>query len=441
MNAEFKARYPAFIWPSVPRQKEVAEPAHRAAASRTPRAAAIVAPGPDGGLPSEFARLGWSRIAVTLDAQPATARGPMTPAGGDFTRTVPYRGSLRRTARELGELGVRAVVAGSPAGLALADRLADALDLPGNDPASTAARGDLGAQNQALTAHGLTALRLLRTTSRTRATQWAAFTALPAYVVTTAATTDNAPELVCRSPKEIAEAWHTLQAQQPGPPVPMVIREHVEGHRYLVNTLSGRDADGHVTHTVTDTWSCHHSPAHAVERLDLVPQHGRMGRLLALYIRRVLEALQVSTGATACELAYLPGRGPLLLSARAFADQAEAALAARLALGRDTHRDAAHCAIHDQSRTSVRAHGALHLLRVPLHPDRDGRLDRWMLRTIRQLPTVLHADSTLLPDAPVRAHVPPGELVLRSGDPRAVEADYRSIRAHERLGLYGGDAS
>ncbi|WP_371591226.1 hypothetical protein [Streptomyces sp. NBC_00470] len=345
-------------------------------------------------------------------------------------------------ARRLRALNVQAVVAGSPQGLQLTDRLARELGLPGNGAISTAARCDVGAQVEALAACGIAAPRLLRTNSLDRAREWAAFMALPAYVVTAADTGVDVTESVCASPREIGEAWHAVRSTLParGAGIGVAIREHLYGHRYVVHSISGR-GDVAPAHTVTDVWARHRSVTGATDRLELLPQSALMARLLTPYILRVLSALQVSTGPMSCEVVYTPGRGPLLLRATPMPDTSPAGRAVRTTLGSDVYRDTVYGAIHGRVRQPVRSPGPLHLTRVPLLPSADGALDRWLLRTIRYLPTVTHVDAQLMPRVPVTAHVSPGELVLRSSAERAVEADYRVIRAIEQLGLYAGGCS
>ncbi|WP_329583429.1 hypothetical protein [Streptomyces sp. NBC_01361] len=448
----FQAIYPPFNWPLAARTGRRTRPTDVSAAPQTatpvpsylaPRVAAVVAPYTDEGHAREFARLGWQQIAVLL--------GPgLLPAGaapevhGEFARTVLHDGGLRRTVRQLRMHQVRAVVAGSPMGVALAERLARELELPGNDPASTPARCDLGAQTKALAEHGITAPRMLHTTSLTEAQEWTRFCALPTYEVAPADTGVEVRARVCRTAQEIAEAWQSVSGALPrrgGRRPALVIREYLPGRRYVVHSLSGRGEDGTPEHTVTDAWAQSFTATGELDRMDLMSRHGLLPRVLSLYVLQVLGALEVSTGPLRCEIAYLPERGPVLLNARAFPEISAAGHCARTALGSDAFRDAAHAAIFDRSRRPVRSPGPLHLTRIRLLPTADGVLDRWLLRTITTLPTVTHADSTLMARAEVRSGVCPGEIVLRSSDEGAIEADFRVIRAVERLGLYEGARS
>ncbi|MFF1733744.1 hypothetical protein [Streptomyces sp. NPDC058247] len=446
--SRFEAFYPPFAWPRItnPRRRHLsiasaAEATPTRAQRPTPRVAAVVAPYQDAGHATELARLGWRRIAVEL-APGLLPQGATPQLHGAFIRTVVHDG-LRRTVRELSAHGVQAVVAGSPAGVPLADQLAHELGVPGNAPSSTAARCDLGAQSQALADHGVPTPRTLRTTSLVEALSWAEFCALPAYEVTAADTGSASETRLCRTGQEISDAWRTVGASAPrrgGSPV-LALREHIPGRRYVVNTFSGHGDDGTPEHTVTDVWSTTQTTAGALDRMDLMPRQSLLWRSLSLYTLRVLRALEVSVGPVRCEVAYAPGRGPVLIKARAYPEVSAAARAVREALGSDPYRDAVHGAIVGRRRQPVGSPGPLHLTQVPLLPTEDGHLDRWLLRTLTQLETVTHVDDALMPQVAVHGGTSPGELVLRHSSAQAIEADYRVIRAVERLGLYEGGLS
>ncbi|MFD4475996.1 hypothetical protein ACFWPU_07755 [Streptomyces sp. NPDC058471] len=117
----------------------LAAPAPAAAPPAHPSGtAAVVAPADAGDLylPA-LARHGWNSVAVTTT--PAAH-----PSGDGYLEHITHRSSLRRTAAHLKNLGVQAVIAGSPAGTALADRLADRLHLPGNAAETADIRRDTG---------------------------------------------------------------------------------------------------------------------------------------------------------------------------------------------------------------------------------------------------------------------------------------------------------
>ncbi|MEU2357697.1 glutathione synthetase [Streptomyces misionensis] len=388
---------------------------------------AVVAPSDAGDLyVPALARHGWNCVAVTLPG----ARQPRDTDG--YLRNLAHRGSLRRTAAHLAHLGVRAVVAGSPSGTALADRLAARLHLPGNDPSTTDIRHDIGLTSSALLNAGITAPRSIRTTRLASALNWAAFTQVPELVLEHADPAHRAPAYHCRTAVDIRSAWQALQhfGSQP-----VVLREHLTGLHYRIHTLTGPGADGTTDHTTTSIWSEIRTPSQQVCRADLLSCRGLISRSLALYTMRALTALGVRYGPAHAAVTFIPDRGPALLSLRTdpHADFAYEAL--RRATGQDPIRDTALLLTTGQRHAPLHQRSA-HVTKVALLPRSDGALDAHLLRTLATLPTVA-ATTPLHAGAQVRAGQTAGWLLLIADDSRAINQDYQVVRTIESLGLYG----
>ncbi|MFJ5588263.1 hypothetical protein ACIQCG_00765 [Streptomyces noursei] len=331
--------------------------------------------------------------------------GAATPSP-DATNTVLHQG-LRSTARQLRALGVSGIVPGSSQGVDLAARLAEQLDLPGNEPSTSMVRRDRDAQAKAWSRAGLPSARTVRSTSLPTALRWARFVNVPQLVVAPADTSVSGPARTCRAHAEIGLAWVPIRraAHHHSGSRHVVLQERIAGRQYTVRTTT---AEGQ--HTVTEIWALTHTPAGLLDRADLLPASSILNRPLKHLAGHALTALGVRHGAMRLRLAHHPERGPVLLSARV-----------------------------DVTPTHPRPAARLHTTRVTLHAPADGVLNRRLLRTVIQLPTVYRIEGELQPGVPItqthNRHTSPGVVELVGG-PAAVRADHDMIRRLEARGLY-----
>ncbi|MEV7869134.1 glutathione synthetase [Streptomyces sp. NPDC088124] len=388
--------------------------------------AAVVAPGNVGDLyVPALARHGWSSIAVTMPG----AHRPSDTVG--YRRVLTHHGSLCRTAAHLSRLEVRAVLAGSAAGIVLADRLASHLRLPGNDPDDI--RLDTGLTSATLLNSGITAPRGIRTRRLHNALKWAAFTQVSELILEHPDPAHSAPGYYCRTPTDIRSAWQHLQRSGDQP---FVLREHLPGTPYRIHTLTGPGPDGSTDHTITSIWSEIRTPGQQVCRADLLSRQGLLSRALALYMMRALTALGVRYGPARAAVTFIPDRGPALLSLRTDPHADFATEVLRRATGHDPIRDTVLLLTTGQRYEAAQRRSA-HATKVALLPQHNGALDPALLHTIVSLPTVA-ATTPLHPEAPVWAGRAAGWILLVADDSGAVQDDYQVIRAAERIGLYGG---
>ncbi|WP_455361263.1 hypothetical protein [Streptomyces sp. SYSU K21746] len=409
--------------------------------------AAVVAPhGDDGEYEREFALRGWQCVAVTLPSYTLPpAYAGMEPHSA-YAQRVSHAGSLRRTVKKLRAMNVSAVVAGSALGVELTDRLAHAMSLPGNDPATSLLRRDRGVQAAALADAGVAAPRGLRTDRLADALAWTDRWPLTEYVIAPADSSVAASARRCRNRSEVCAAWreirrvshrHTSEAH-------LVIQEYVPGPQYLVNSVTSRALDGTVEHVITEIWSETRTDQQLHDRSDLLGRHTLMARALSLYTMRVLDVLGVESGPVRSRIVFVPGRGAVLLAARAYARPSPAHDVTYAAHGSGPFHHAVDAAVCDGVQRAARGGSRVHLARVSLIAPQDGALDARLLRMLTTLPTVAQVVGPLRPSEPVRRTVDrstsPGELVLLAPTRRALEEDYRIIRAAEALGLYQGNA-
>lgn len=397
--------------------------------------AAVVAPGSGCGYAAAFARRGWRPVAVDLAPRlrpPALARLKTYDL---YAHRVEHHGSLRQTVKALRALGVSAVVAGSAAGIGLAERIAWQLDLPGADPAASLLRHDRGTQAAALARAGIAAPRGVRTMSLADALKWAEDHPLPGYLLAPAAVEVPVAPVTCEYELQISAAWTAMcrAAARHSGNAHLVLAERLPGCQYVVNSVT-RLVDGHPDHVVTDVWAETRTAGGRLVRTDLLDRHQLLTRVLSMYVLRVLDTLGMVCGPVSSRVVYSEGRGPVLVSALAVPGTSPGDAALRAATGRDRFADAVDAVISPLPAQPVRIPTGHRIVRVHLHPGNSGRIDPWVARSLRRLPTVVAVGADPQPDPPAAARAG-GEIVLSSSDPEAVEADYRTIRALERACL------
>ncbi|MET9427808.1 MULTISPECIES: hypothetical protein [unclassified Streptomyces] len=399
---------------------------------------AVVAPyGDDGGHISEYSRLGWDCIAVVLpDHQRPAAYRDHTAAAPGYSATVVHSG-MRRTVRNLVARRTDLVVAGSGLGVELADRLSQALGLPGNDRDTTFVRTNRAIQAAALADSGIASAASMYSTDVMDALKWADMARFPSYVVAPADSSVTAQPVICSTPAEVVTAWRRARraAQYQASSCEVMIQQHISGPQYLIQTVSGPTIGEHL---VSAAWAELRTDTKVHDRSVLLNHRGLLFRRLVLYAQRVLPVLGIDQGAARLRVAWCDQYGPVLLSARAFAQPSPAA---------DYSPAVSHIAAAARAATSeglgrTSANAEHTVMRVSLVAPDDGCvLDAALLQTIRTLPTLAHLIRLARPGSPLRKTLnrasSPGELVL-VGAARAVENDYQLIRFIERVGLYEG---
>ncbi|EFL29504.1 predicted protein [Streptomyces viridochromogenes DSM 40736] len=397
---------------------------------------AVVAPDNECRYAAALVCQGWQPVAVDLAPRLRPPAASTTPDAPGYAHRLEHTGSLKHTVKSLRELEVSAVVAGSAAGIPLAERVARTLRLTGADPDASLLRHDRGAQAATLEQTGLPALRSVRTTSLAEALTWAENHRLPAYMLAPAAAGVPVEPVVCEHEVQISATWPSMrrEAAHHSGDEHLVVAEYLSGRRYLVNSVT-RVVDGQADHVVTDVWAETRASSGRLARTDLLSRHQLLTRALHMYVLRVLDALGVVCGPVTSRIAYAADRGPVLLSAVALPDTSPADRALREATGHDRLAAALDVVIPPAPGQLISAPTGHRVTRVHLHPRLSGRIDPWTARILRGLPTVAAVSPDLQATAPA---APPArtEVVLSSSEPDAIEGDYRIIRALERECLY-----
>ncbi|MEU1404999.1 hypothetical protein ABZ471_22020 [Streptomyces sp. NPDC005728] len=402
---------------------------------------AIVAPYGGSAHPETFARQGWRTVAVELDARRRPSALAPARGAGACADSVQHCGSLRRTVKKLRGLGVSAVVAGSAAGIGLAERIGWHLGLPQGDPETSWLRYDRGEQAAALVRAGLPAPRGIRSAHLAEVLAWAETCPLPGYVLAPAAAGIPVEPVACAGARQINTAWPAMKravAEHPGDAY-LVLTERLSTRQFVVNSVSRPGADGQPEHVVTDVWAETRSCDQSLDRTDLLHPHEPLTRALSAYMPRVLDALGVLRGPVTARVAHDEGRGPLLVSALAVPGISLADEALRRATGYDRVTGVLDTWLPPSSLQLGPGPAGHRVVRVHLHPSSGHAVDPCLGRILRRLPTVAAVSADLLGHAPVTDPAQYAEVVLSSSEPEAVEADYRIIRALECEGGHGGE--
>ncbi|MEU3282885.1 hypothetical protein [Streptomyces antibioticus] len=268
---------------------------------------AVIAPQAGSGYPGALSRRGRDAVAVTLGrgARPAAYRD--VAADEAYIDVIEYDGDLRRTVRKLKTAGVEAVMAASPVGVELAERIAWQLRLPGSGiPGSTLLRTDRGVQSEALAQAGNTMPAGVRTARLAEALEWVASRTLPVYRLAPAALGVPVRPVTCLTVQGISAMWPQVQeaAYRHSGNAALVLDERVEGRQYVVDSVTQLGPDG-PQHAVTGIWTLLHSSTGLLDRTDLLHRHGLLARRLSLYVCRALDTLGVASGSASCHLAWV----------------------------------------------------------------------------------------------------------------------------------------
>ncbi|WP_369228536.1 hypothetical protein AB5J52_48710 (plasmid) [Streptomyces sp. R39] len=401
--------------------------------------AAVVAPyDGDGPYPQAFTRHAWRTMAVLPEPRrrPLAYQAVAAPAG--YTETIVHR-QLRQTVKALRAMGVSVVVAGSATGIELAERIAWHLGLPGADPASSPLRYDRGVQADILAHAGIPAVRGIRTTSLAEAVAWTQALPLPGYLLGPSVTGSPIEPMACTTELQISAAWPAMRRAAAGytGSAYLVLTEQHSPRQYTLNSATRPGPDGRPEHTITDIWAESFTSAGQWDRADLLMRDGLLTRTLSQHARRALDVLGVQCGPASTRLAYGvddgAGDGPLVVSVLAAPVVTPADDALLAATGRDRIADVLDAWIPSRAGLGP-APGGQHVVRVRL--SHCAAIASWpeRIRVLRALPTVVALSEHHIPSTSLGA-----EVVLSSTNPRAIEEDYRTVRALDQQDLNGPD--
>ncbi len=363
----------------------------------------------------------------------------------DFTIDIEHAGDNERTAQELRELGVNWVVAAAESGVILADQLASALDLPGNNPQLTLARRDKFAMQQAVRTAGLASADSFCSSSVSEVAEWAVRHGQWPVVLkpVLSAGTDNV--FICRTLDEIAAAHAKIMTSvdRYGQPNKVVlVQQFLSGVEHYVNSVS---RDG--VHQIVEVWryAKRIADGHSVYDFeDLLALDESSARDIVSYTRLVLDALGIVNGAGHTEV-MLTQTGPVLIECGARLGGGQMPELLTRCIGGDQVNSLAYSIADPESfiTESVKPYQLKsHLRCVNLISPSDGRVPTegdW--NPIKRLPSFVGMIANFPAGRPLSRTVDmatcPGTVYLCADDLERVESDYRVLRELELNGLYG----
>ncbi|WP_182875526.1 ATP-grasp domain-containing protein [Microbispora sp. H10670] len=412
--------------------------------STSPRQVLVIVDGYSSGsqLPGVMAEHGWDCVHVRAsESLPEYFRATYRP--GDYLAEFGNDGDIEALAREVGAYRPAAVLPGTESGVIVADLLAAALGLPGNDPSSSAARRDKYEMHNRLIGAGLPAMDHYLAHDLGGLLAWAKAGAWPVVVKPPAsAGTDSVT--FCADEGELEEVFHRLHGavNQLGERNDAVLAQRLlSGQEYFINGISGNGR-----HVVTEIWRTDKVPVPGAgliyDRSVLFdPVDPEMKRIVD-YVKAVLDALGVRYGAHHTEL-MVTDRGPVLIECasrlsgglnRPAANHAVGAsmldLAARLVVEGEPfaarladEQKGLHAPlwqvqfISAQSGTVTRSH----------YEELLGTLESttWIQKAPRAGDTVTRTTDL---------YSSPGIVFMSHPDPEVLQADYQTVRRWEREG-------
>ncbi|RLN89512.1 hypothetical protein BBJ28_00002022 [Nothophytophthora sp. Chile5] len=379
-----------------------------------------------------------------------------------FAATVAYEdGQLDRTVRAIRAAvkqieadykcaaTVRAVVPGAELGVKLADSLADALGLEGNELVLSAARRDKFLMGETLRTNGVRAVR------QVRATTWAEAEAFitqelkpePFEVVLKPLESAGAEDVVlCLSLAEAQRTFDSILGKINGLGIEnraVLLQEYLEGDEYVVDTVSRA-----AVHKVVAVWKYDkrrvNDAAFVYFGLSLVPAQGLVNDLIA-YQFQVLDALGIRNGPAHGEVKFCRG-APVLIEVGARCHGGEGAWVpiADKCVGYN-QVDATVDSLLDETAFAKLPERPSTLLEfgceAMLVSYRNGVLKSTPgLAEIERMPAFLKKEIFLTPGDNVRQTIDmfttPGSIMLTHKDRDVLEANLARIRELEVDGLF-----
>lgn len=231
----------------------------------------------------------------------------------DYIDQFTFEGDVDGLVRALDRYRPSAVLPGTESGVVVADLLAAALGLPGNDPSTSNARRDKYEMHNRLKSAGLHGMDHYLANDAAGLLHWAQGGAWPVVIKPPAsAGTDSVT--FCKDPTELEAGFHRLHGamNQLGDRNDAVLAQRMlVGQEYFINGVSGNGR-----HVTTEIWRTDKTPVPGAgwiydRSVLLDPTEPRMKPIVS-YVHAVLDALGVRYGASHTEL-MVTEQGPTLI--------------------------------------------------------------------------------------------------------------------------------
>lgn len=364
----------------------------------------------------------------------------------EYLHVHTYAGDIEATGRILEALGVGAVMAGCESGVVLADQLARALKVRGNDPATSGLRREKYAMAEALRAFGLSHPRTIAACSVREARRAAQLIGSWPVVVKPLDSAGSDQVTFARTMAEVVRAASAILASNNifhAANEAVICQQYLAGRQFAVNTVSRSSA-----HRLVEVWADTRTGLSGnrmiYDRMDLVaPGDPRVLELYS-YVNRCLDALGIDEGPAHSEV-MLTEAGPVLIETGARVQGGDSVALMRAATG-TSHTDAAVEALlggpaprRAGKRPALYPYRPVTQLFLQAPPDAmvagPDALERLLA-----IPGVTGLVSPLHPGTPVAQTIDlltsPGTVYLTGRERKAIESAYERVRALEADGLY-----
>lgn len=422
--------------------KPTSVPRSERAAVRTGRVA-IVDPFSTGEyLAAAFARHGVEAVAVVATVPPPERAVQLS--GEQYVAIIPFEDDMEGVARQLEQLRVGHVVAGSESAIAVADRLAARLGVPGNAPSSTATRRDKFAMAAALAHARLPHARTMRAFSVGGARAVADEMRCRPLVVKPADSAASDRVTVAHSVEQVAElAADILGASNifGRRNETVIVQQYLAGEQYAVNTVSRGGV-----HRLVEVWHDRRTDLGdgrmIYDRMDLLTPEDPRVPILSGYVGACLDALGIVHGPAHSEV-MLTADGPVLIETGARLQGGDSVPLMRAATG-SSQTDAAVQAMLDSPDSHAARAGNPYLYapvtQLFLQAPVNGWIGDGAIEQLEQIPGVAGCVHAPAAGAAVRQTVDllssPATVYLIADTTWQVDQAYTAVRKLEGTDFY-----
>ena len=267
-------------------------------------------------LPTEFEKFGIGCVHVQSSPDiPADFLATFQPSDFQQHFVVGVPGSVEDIAADLTRLApVVCVIAGTETGVETAERLAQLLHVPGNDPRTSRLRRDKYEMHERLKEAGLSALRQARCTTVDDALDWAEVLQSWPVVVKPTASAGADRVRFCNDMAEVAMAVDAILGKRNklgDINDAAVLQKKITGQQFIVNAVS-MNGRRYISEIWKDDKIAVPGASLICDREILLAPHDDLARVLELYTIACLDALGIREGPSHTELFQTEG-GELLL--------------------------------------------------------------------------------------------------------------------------------
>lgn len=391
-------------------------------------------------LPTVMREHGWQCVHVSSSPNPPeyylTTYRP-----GDYVDNLAYEGHVDGLVRELGRYRPSAVLPGTESGVIIADLVADALGLPGNDPATSAGRRDKYEMHNRLKANGLRAMDHYLARDVDGLLAWARAGSWPVVLKPQAsAGTDSV--MFCADPAELERGFRALHGtvnHLGGCNEAVLAQRFLTGQEYFINGVSGNSR-----HVITEIWRTDKirvpGAGMIYDRSTLLDPTDAETKPIVQYVHQVLDVLGSRHGANHTEL-MVDDEGPTLIECASRLSGGLNRAAANHAVGASMLDLAGRLAVEGGAMVERLAESQQPLLKplwqVQFISNQSGvvvesfyddmvkalRSKAWLQRAPKPGDRV---------ERTTNLFNSPGIVFMSHSDPEVLQADYETVRAWER---------